>query len=513
MATLNRLWITEKPDMARSLAAGLALTYNTSVTNTSSTREDGCIRLGNGDAVAFLFGHMLENAKPDEYLTPEQLNGSYFNFLPLLPEKMIKYPKADRDKSGKPKLDSQGKPVPPAQFNKVVRLLRQAKEIVNAGDIDREGQLIVDELLQYAEIDPEGRTKPVWRLALANPKEEEIRKLVLAGLEKNSDPKWVRRRWAAEIRQDGDWCVGMNGSMAYQEMTGYRRMAVGRIKTPTLMLVTKRDAEIGAFKPVQYFVPIVTLRDGTQLRWERREGAEGTPGFDAKGRIIDEAVARKMVQMISSGLSGRINMAVSQSGKELPPLPFSLGTLQATAARRHGLSLQEVTKAAQSLYEKHKAITYVGTDCQFLPTSMLEQAHSTIEALSKIYPKQAMGSNLSLQSKAWNDSKIDEHFAIAPTGKLPGNMTPAEKAVFETISRRYMAQFYPAHEFVRHQLGAIFGNDEFKAKRVEVTRQGWKEVEGKHEGETDAQAAGSEEVEVRVDTEVEKNKESHRGRV
>lgn len=498
MSNLSKVWITEKPDMARSLAAGLALTYNAKILNESSIRKDGCIRLSNGDAVAFLFGHMLETARPDAYLTEEQTKGSYFAFLPLQPERLIKMPKADRDSRGGMKMRD-GKPVPPEQFHKVVSLLKQAKEIVNAGDTDREGQLIVDELLEYAKIDPEGKTKPVWRLPLENPKEEEIRKLVLAGLERNGDPKWVRRRLAAETRQDSDWCLGMTASMAYQEVTSIRRMAVGRVKTPTLAMVVQRDLEIENFKPIQYFVPVITLRDGTQMRWKRREGAEGAPGFDQEGRIIDEAVARKMVSMISAGLEGRINLAESKNCRELPPLPFSLGTLQSTAARRHGLSLQEVTKAAQSLYERHKAITYVGTDCQYLPTSMLEQSRETMESLARLYPTQAHGANLDLRSKAWNDGKTDEHFAIVPTGTLPNFADAAERAVFETISRRFMAQFYPAHEYIRHQLGAIFGQDEFRTQRKEVTREGWKEVEGRYEGESEEEAAGGDEIEVHAD--------------
>lgn len=500
--------------MARSLAAGLALTYGAKViTSNSDMRAEGCIRLSNGDAVAFLFGHMLENAKPEAYLTQEQLAGSYFSFLPLIPEKMIKLPKADRDRGGKPKFDKAGKPVPPAQFHKIMKLLSSAREIVNAGDTDREGQLIVDELLEYAGIDPEGRSKPVWRLALENPKEEEIKKLVEAGLERNGDEKWLRRRLAAATRQDSDWSLGLTASMAYQELTGIRGMAVGRVKTPTLAMVVKRDREIEQFKPVQYFVPVITLADGTQLRWKRREGSEGAPGFDLQGRIIDEQLAKQMVAMISAGLSGQVNLAESRNGRELPPLPFSLGTLQATAARRHGLSLQEVTKAAQSLYEKHKAITYVGTDCQYLPESMREQAHDTMAALARMYPKQANGANLDLRSKAWNDAKTDEHFAIAPTGNLPGSMDQAERAVFETISRRYMAQFYPAHEYIKHQLGAIFGKDEFRSSRIEVTKEGWKEIEGRHEGESDEQAAGSEMIEVRADEDAEENVQRQRGRV
>lgn len=501
---MNKLWITEKPEMARSLAAGLAAAYGTRITNAGSSREDGCIKLENQDAVTFLFGHMLENAPPNAYVDESKHKGDYFSFLPLMPEKFIKLPKADRGAEGKPRYDKAGMPIPPKQFGKIMSFLKSAKEIVNAGDTDREGQLIVDELLEFAGIDPEGRQKPVWRLALENPKQEEIVKLIQKGLERNGDAKWVNRRLAAQARSESDWCHGMTASMAWQQITGYRRMSIGRIKTPVVAMVVNRDRQIEQFKPIQYFVPVITLADGTEMRWESREGAEGAPGFDEHGRITSKQVADAIVARIASGLSGTINLADIVKGRHLPPLPFSLGTLQSTAARRHGLTLQEVSKAAQSLYERHKSITYVGTDCQFLPTSMLEQANSTMASLSKLYSKHARGANLDLRSKAWNDEKTDEHFAIVPTGTLPNGATDHERAVFETISRRYMAQFYPAHEFLRHHLGAVFGTDNFKSVRKEVTQIGWKEVEGVSEAdETDDVIAG-EEVEVRTQRQVQK---------
>ena len=147
---MKRLWITEKPDMARSLANGLVSAFGTKITNASSSSADGCIKLENQDVVTFLFGHMLEHATPQAYLSAEQNTGDYFKFLPLIPDKFIKYPKADRTPKGGPKLNREGKPVPPRQFSILMKLLQSAPEIVNAGDTDREGQLIVDELLEYA---------------------------------------------------------------------------------------------------------------------------------------------------------------------------------------------------------------------------------------------------------------------------------------------------------------------------------------------------------------------------
>ncbi len=473
---LKRLWITEKPDMAKSLAAGLALTFSAEITNARDSRKDGCFKLSNGDWIAFLFGHMLESAPPEYYLTEEQNKGDVFKYLPLNPQVMVKFPKADRV-DGKPKRAANGDPVPPAQFGRVVDLIRKAPEIVNAGDIDREGQLIVDELLMYAGVDPRGKNKPIHRLALTNNNENEIRKLVLKGLEKNSDEVWVRRYESAHTREKGDWKIGMTASRAYRQATGYRQMSAGRVVTPTLALVVARELQIERFRPVQYFVPIITLSNGVRMRWHARAGCEGKPGFDMAGRIVDESVARQIVHAIMNGMRGETTLAEAQKKFDLPPLPFSLGTLQSAVSRRHGIDLKAVTSAAQSLYEKHKMITYVGTDCQFLPTSMLQDAQDTVAALSKAFPRQAGGANLSLQSKAWNDEKTDEHFAIAPTGKMASGLTDTEKMVFEAVSRRYLAQFYPAHEYMSMKLRALFGGDEFRAADREVTRRGWHDAE------------------------------------
>lgn len=474
---INRLWITEKPEMARSLAAGLALTFSTKAVNLRSVRDDGCIALDNGDAVAYLYGHMLELAPPSAYLSEEQDRGNAFAYLPLNPAQMIKIPKADSAPAGKGKKREAAAAAPSPQFDKVVNLIRLAREIVNAGDIDREGQLIVDELLIHSGVDPRGATKPVWRLALANPDENEIRKLVQKGLQSNADPQWVRRYEAAACRERGDWCIGMTGSRAYREVTGYAKMSVGRVTTPTLAMVVQRELEIERFRSVAYFVPVITLSNGVRMRWFRRQGCEGTPGFDGEGRIISEAVARQIVHAITNGMRGQTTLAQAKKKFEEPPLPFSLGTLQSTASRRYGLTLKEVTQAAQALYERHKMITYVGTDCRFLPRSALEGAANTVRALQRVLPGPVRGANLSLVSKAWNDAKTDEHSAIVPTGNIANGLSQAEKNVFEAVSRRFLAQFYPAHEYVRMKLQAAFGADEFEALGREVTARGWHDAE------------------------------------
>lgn len=487
----GRLWIVEKPSVARDLVAGLGLAKGAKVVNASSSRADGCYKLSNGDAVTFLFGHLIEPvflsdeakaARPEEY------------FAKVLPIKVADFtyqPKADHNKDGTLKMRD-GKPVPPAQYGIVVRLIKAAKEIVNAGDIDREGQLIVDELLLHAGVDPEGGTKPIWRMPLVSNKEEDIAALV-DSLERNGDPKWVRRRQAALARQHCDAATGFNASMAYQVVTNYRRMSVGRVQTPVLNLVVERDQQIENFKPTNYYVPVVMMPDGTELRWHKREGAEGMPGFDAEGRIISEVLGRQIVDRIARGAPGTVKQAESVRGRELPPLPFSASVLASTAAKRFGMTPKEAERAAQSLYERHKAISYVGTDCQYLPQSLADDARATLQMLARMYPQQASGANPELRSKAWDDSKVQEHYAIIPTGRLPETASVPERQVYDTVVKRYLAQFYPAHEFIRHQLGVLFGQDEFRSSRREVTRQGWREVEGDLEmGGRDAQPEESE---------------------
>jgi DNA topoisomerase-3 len=472
---VQKLWIVEKPSVAVALAAGLALARGV-----PSSKRAGYHELSTGDVVVPLQGHMLEAEFIPEALKKLQ-KSEYFDHLPYRYPELIYQPKGEIDRgTGKMQIRN-GKPVPPAQFGIVVDLIKKAKEIVNAGDIDREGQLIVDELLEYCKVDPAGKTKPVWRFRLVSVREDDLAKQIKAGLtERNGDETWVRKRLAALTRQHCDSVVGLNGSMAYQAVTGYNQASIGRVQTPVLSLVVDREREIRNFKPKNYFVPVITLADGTEMRFEKRHGAEGQRGFDEFGRITDEQVARQIVGMIQAGLRGTITLADKVNNSEAPPLPFSATVLCSTVAKRTGKTPKQIEAAAQKVYEKHKAISYVGTDCQFLPTSLLEDARDVMTTLSRHMNKALTGgADLSLRSRAWNDDKVDEHHAIVPTkdGLGPG-ATEDEKAVYDAVARRYVAQFYPSHQWITHRLAAVFGKDEFKATAKEVTRMGWREVEG-----------------------------------
>jgi DNA topoisomerase-3 len=357
-----------------------------------------------------------------------------------------------------------------------MRLLKSCKEVVNAGDVDREGQRIVDEVLEYVGIDPGGADKPVWRLPLVSNRAEDIARLVHR-LEPNGDAKWSLRGAEALARQMLDAATGLNGSMALQEVTGKPNISVGRVQTPVLWIVYERDRAVEEFRPHDYFVPVIMLADGTEMRWYRREGAQGAPGFDSEGRITDRALAKGIVDRIAHGLAGTVTLSHTQRHTQAPALPFDNASLASTVAKRYGLTPRQAERAAQSLYERHKAISYVGTDCRYLPTSMLDDARATLSALARLMPGRAAGADLQLRSSAWDDAKVDEHFAIVPTGTLPNRPSPEESAVFDTVCKRYIAQFYPDFEYLQHSLRAMFGSDEFRAQRQEVLRRGWREVE------------------------------------
>ena len=402
---IERLWLTEKPDMAKNLVAGLILLYpGTTVANHNSFRTDGCFKLSNGDVVTYLFGHMLELAPPEHYLTETQNNGDVFDYLPFcLDQNTIhKIPKPEIDKNGNVRVGNDGKHVMSRQLYLLRNMIRNAKTIVNAGDTDREGQLIMDELMLFCGVDPSGNN--IKRLSLESPKKEDIAALIEKGLEANNDEKWRRRFLAALVREICDWNLGMTASRAFQQVTGYRRMSVGRVTTPTLHIVVQRELEIEGFTPTQYYVPHVTLNDGIRLRWHQREGAEGTTGFDKDGRIVSEQLANEIVQRIRGGLAGTVVTAEAKILRENPPLPFDLSSLQSHVARTLRVTLKEAEALIKALYEKHKMISYIGTDCRYLPTSMHADAPKIVAGIAAVSPTAAKGCDFSLKSAAFDDA-------------------------------------------------------------------------------------------------------------
>lgn len=469
------LYITEKPAVARVVEEALCVVHGC-----KSSRRDGYVELENGDQVVALAGHLVEGEFIPDELRKLKMS-EYFAHLPYTyPDGIKVSPRPERDRKTGKAVVRGGKPVPNRQYKVAVDLIRKARSIVNAGDSDREGQLIVDEMLEAAGICLDETTwrVPVHRIALVSDKVEDVVKVLKGPWDSNGDSRWVGKRLAAQARSLIDKLVGLNGSMAYQAASGNPRTSIGRVQTPVVCLVVAQERRIRAFKEQVFYVPVVTLADGVSMEFVKRRGCEGKPGFDDQGRILDEAVAKQIVRAMLSGQQGQVTRADVKRSKEAPPLPFSGSDLASTVSKRTGATPGEVSKAMESVRLNHKAISYTGTDCRYLPESLLEQRRDTMAMLSRAFGRPAQGADLSLTSAAWNDGKLDEHHAIIPTGPLGGGASELEREVYRAVSLRYIAQFYPAAEHLKTQLEALFGQDEFKASATETVVQGWREVEG-----------------------------------
>lgn len=493
---IETLWIPEKPSVAKELTAALARIRNAKVENIKTVMSDGFYMLSSGDAVCSTYGHMLQMLPPSRYLTKAQ-NSDLMSVLPLIPDVFKFEPQPERSRDGKIEMKGD-KPLPSKRFTLLEKLFKQAKTVVNACDIDREGQLIFDEMLVYWSRDPYGSN--IKRATIVSMTPEALDKSV-RDIEPNGAAKWLHRGQAASTRQKMDWLLGMNASMAYQVVSADRTISVGRVQTPVLAMVVKRDLEIENFKPQKYHVPVVVMSDGTKLRWEKRIEAEGQEGFDANGRIVDAKLAQTIIDQIKRGLPGTVIVSSQEEKKESPPPPFSMGSLQSDAAKQHGLSIAEVDQAAANLYLKHKSISYIGTDNKFLPEAMHDSAGDVIGKLSEQFKIHADGANPRIKSKAFNNDKVDEHYAIVPTGIMPNFSASehAEKCVYETIVKRFLAQFYPDYRAQTASLVMMFGHDEFRATASKDLEMGWKTVEGIRQKTTKASATGEVESKATVE--------------
>lgn len=464
-----RVYLTEKPDVALHVAEFFGY----------QKREAGAYWLKNGDAVTWMIGDMFDQGKPEDYMSESQKALRGFAQLPILPANFKDFPDAQKRD----------------QLRHLASLIKRADIVVNAGDIDRQGQYIADKTIRYAGVDPSGSGKPVERVLI-----KALNHASLAGafaqsaVRKNGESQFVLQRQAGEARAKADWLVGMNGSRAVRAAVNAslkKSLSVGRVQTPTLALVVRREMEIRKFKPVAYYVPEITLPDGRVLSWSGRKEGGDMRGIDDEGRIIDRAVAEAIVSAIQAGLDGVVSRYDSVEKEQAPPLPFNLAKLQSEMSAKHGMSAKETSAATQSLYQNRKMVSYVGTDCQFLPESMHAEAPSVLKGVSQIYTKLASGSSPSIKYACWNDAKVSAHHAIIPTGEIATGLSKQEQQVFDSVARRYMAQFYPKHKFIDNKLEADYGADVFASSWKQTTVQGWKAVDEQHDEDAKAEDSPS----------------------
>ena len=450
-----RLFIAEKPSVAKAIASELGQTG----------KGEGFIQCGN-DTVTWCFGHMLEQAEPDDY-TPDDVprNGSgkkvwRVDELPIIPTDWMLKAKDDAKK----------------QLTIIGKLLKEATEIVNAGDPDREGQLLVDEVLEHFRC-----KKPARRFWVSAQDSVSVKRGLAALKDNGTYHGWAE---AARARQRADWLIGMNLSRAYTlraQRGGSRALlTVGRVQTPTLALVVARDREVEAFKPVPYHTIRAAIQHPGGAFLASWRAKENQAGLDSEGRLVDTAVADALVATVK-GKPGTVTEYKQEAKKQNQPLAFALSDITLLASNKFGYSAEDVLNACQALYETHKLTSYPRTDCAYLPESQHADAPRVLEAIQHVHPELAgivAGADPRLKSKTWDDSKITAHHGIIPTmhkGSKAG-LSEKERHIYDLIVRAYLAQFYPVHEYMSTTVGVEVEGETFVATGKVVTRNGWRDV-------------------------------------
>lgn len=453
-----RLFIAEKPSVAKAIVAELGCV----------TRGDGFITCKDGSVVTWCFGHLLEQAEPDAYLpddVPRTKKGSKvwrFEDLPIYPKNWKLLPK--NDKGVKKQLATIGK------------LLKKASLVVHAGDPDREGQLLVDEVLEHFRYT--GRVQRFWVSAQDS---ASIRK-GLTNLRDNET--FDGMRLAALGRSRADWLLGMNLSRAYtlaRQAQGKKELiAVGRVQTSTLALVAKRDVAIRDFKPVPYFVIKARLGGGKPFTavWEPEESQAG---IDEQKRLVDRCIAAALQQRLKAVGQATVVRCSRTPKKIAQPKAFSLADIQLGASNQFGFSAEKTLNLCQSLYETHKATSYPRTDCSFLPESQYADAKNVLAAIAKTMPPLAglvAKCDCSIQSPTWNDKRITAHHGIIPTQQAAdgSKFSDDERKIYRLIAERYLSNFLPAHEYLACSIELRIATERFSAKGRLVTKPGWKVV-------------------------------------
>ena len=447
---MSRLFIAEKPSMGRAIAQGLEALGN------KSRSADGCIHIGS-DTVTWLFGHILEQYSPDEY--DEKYKRWHIEDLPIVPSVWKLKVKPDAKK----------------QYKIVSALAKEADEIIHAGDPDREGQLLVDELLAHIGV---LKTKPVKRILL-NALDVKSVQEALKHIRPNDE--FVGLRNSALARSRADWLIGMNLSRIYTILArsaGYDSVVnVGRVKTPTMGLVVRREIEIRTFKPVTFFTPQVEFHhvNGTfRAKWKAQE----QDGVDEEGRILKKDLAEEILTS-SSVPPAKIESVEQKKGTSPQRLPYSLSALQIDAGKIFGYSPQEVLDTQQALYEK-KLTSYPRSDCDYLPENQLGDAAAILKNLAAADSSLEQfieKADLSIKSRAWNDKKISAHHAIVPTVETKlSDLSEKEKNLYMLIAKSYIAQFYPAQEFLSTKVELSAGGEMFTASGKVILQQGWKSL-------------------------------------
>lgn len=431
--------VAEKPSVGAYIANVLG----------ANKRCDGYFE-GNGYRVTWTFGHLCALLDPHEYT--EQWKGWNLSSLPMIPQRFSIKVSGDEGVH--------------KQFNVIKNLIEQADEVINCGDAGQEGELIQRWVYQQA-----GCKCPVKRLWVNSLTEEAIKD----GFQKLKDQSEYQHLYEAGLmRAIGDWLLGMNATRAYTiryaQGTGKNRqvLSVGRVQTPTLALVVKRQAEIEHFVPKTYWELKTNYRDtlfSAQI-----------PVEDGEYAITSEEQGQALVDSIKDELL-TITSVEKKKGLEYAPKLYDLTSLQVDCNKKYGFSAEQTLQLIQSLYEK-RLTTYPRVDTTYLSDDIYPKVPGTLNGIKDYFPSVAplIGAKLPKSKKVFDNSKVTDHHAIIPTGQRPDGMTADEKKVYDLVALHFIAVFYPECEVSNTTVLAKAGEIDFKVTGREVIKPGWRAV-------------------------------------
>ena len=431
--------VAEKPSVGAYIANVLG----------AKQRKDGYFE-GNGYQVTWTFGHLCALLDPQEY--SDQWKAWSLSSLPMIPARFSIKVSGDEGVH--------------KQFNVIKNLIAEADEVINCGDAGQEGELIQRWVYQQA-----GCKCPVKRLWVNSLTEEAIRD----GFQQLKDQTEYQHLYEAGLmRAIGDWLLGMNATRAYTiryaQGTGRNRqvLSVGRVQTPTLALVVKRQAEIENFKPRTYWELKTTYRDtlfNAQIPVEEDEYA-----------ITSAEQGQALVDSIKD-LPFVINSVEKKKGLEFAPKLYDLTSLQVDCNKKYSYSAEQTLQLIQSLYEK-RVTTYPRVDTTYLSDDIYPKVPGILAGIKDFYPQVTplLGAKLPKSKKVFDNKKVTDHHAIIPTGQRPDNLTADEKKVYELVALHFIAVFYPECEVSNTTVLAKAGDIDFKVTGREVIQPGWRVV-------------------------------------
>ena len=441
---MKTLVIAEKPSVARDLTGALPSTFEN---NESYFESEDTI-------ITFAVGHLVELTDPEDY--DEKFKKWRMADLPIVPEEFRLRP---RDKKAE------------KQLKVIHKLLRRddVDRVVNACDAGREGELIFAYIYETSGVD-----KPVERLWISSLTKTAIKE----GFEHlRPGEQLAALEAAARSRSEADWLVGMNATRA-ATIRGRAWVggvvSLGRVQTPTLALMVKREREIQAFVPEPYWLVHAEFDPRYQGLW-----------FEGDETRLKEAKRAEEIATKVSGKDGVVESVERKEQSERAPLLYDLTSLQRDANRRFGFSARRTLQAAQSLYEDKKAITYPRTNSRWLSGDLVPQLKPTAATLQPI-GEYAAGARyvLGLQqlplARVVNDSKVSDHHAIIPTDVEHdvSRFSPDERRVFDLIARRFLAVFHPPARYARTTVVTLVEEERFRSRGKVTLEAGWRGVYG-----------------------------------